>query len=274
MHRLAKFGYIWDDGVVVVRNPLLMTDVITWQMLAQPVLEGTSYFRPLVFLSWYIERQLFGLTPMVSHITNLVFFYASSLWVFAIIHNLWQGKQYRTLLASLGSLVFLCHPRNVEAVAWISGRFDVFATFFLLAGFYFFLKIQNKVYQCVLVSLFHIAALGSKEIGILMPVALFCIWMLKNHRTGQKWGDSFKLFFKNNVLILISMTIISIVYLFLRSKYASGLSHTGVTLEYIKNAYFELQLPIVTLKNILFVLHYLIMIWELGFQSLVFGFNQ
>ena len=245
----AKFGYIWDDGVVVVRNPLLMTDVITWQMLAQPVLEGTSYFRPLVFLSWYIERQLFGLTPMVSHITNLVFFYASSLWVFAIIHNLWQGKQYRTLLASLGSLVFLCHPRNVEAVAWISGRFDVFATFFLLAGFYFFLKIQNKVYQCVLVSLFHIAALGSKEIGILMPVALFCIWMLKNHRTGQKWGDSFKLFFKNNVLILISMTIISIVYLFLRSKYASGLSHTGVTLEYIKNAYFELQLPIVTLKE-------------------------
>ena len=86
----------------------------------------------------------------------------------------------------------------------------------------------------MLVSLFHIAALGSKEIGILMPVALFCIWMLKNHRTGQKWGDSFKLFFKNNVLILISMTIISIVYLFLRSKYASGLSHTGVTLDILK----------------------------------------
>lgn len=80
-YQVINFNYVWDDTIVVLRNPLLMSPELTWSLLAQPVLQGTSYFRPLVFLSWYMERQWFGLNPAISHAINIVFLYVSTLFL-------------------------------------------------------------------------------------------------------------------------------------------------------------------------------------------------
>ena len=248
-YQVINFNYVWDDTVVVLRNPLLMSPELTWSLLAQPVLPGTSYFRPLVFLSWYIERQWFGLNPAISHIINVVFLYGSTLLLFHLLRQLLSRQPNAEILAALGALVFLCHPRNVEAAAWISGRFDVFATFFLLAGLYAFVRIQKKYFRNLTVVLCHLAALASKEIGILMPIVLFCVWMLDKHQSKQPWKPVIYEFFQKNVTLLCLLLVNSIVYLYLRSQYASGMTHAGVTWNFIYQSYFVVQLPIIALKE-------------------------
>ena len=248
-YQTIHFEYVWDDAMVIARNPLLMSPKLTWSLLAQPVLPGTSYFRPLVFVSWYMERQWFGLNPAVSHIINILFFYGSVLLVFHLIQKILHHQPYAGELAALGALIFLCHPRNVEAVAWASGRFDVFATFFLLAGWYAFIQIWHKYVQIIVVMLCHLAALGSKEIGILMPIVLFCVWMLHEHRPGQPWRPVIRAFFWKNPLLILLLFIDSVAYLYIRSYYASGLTHVGVTWDFIYQNYFVLWLPAITLKE-------------------------
>ena len=248
-YQVINFNYVWDDTIVILRNPLLMSPELTWSLLAQPVLPGTSYFRPLVFLSWYMERQWFGLNPAISHIINVVFLYGSTLLLFHLLRQLLSRQPNAEVLAALGALVFLCHPRNVEAAAWISGRFDVFATFFLLAGLYAFVRIQKKYFRNLTVVLCHLAALASKEIGILMPIVLFCVWMLDKHQSKQPWKPVIYEFFQKNVTLLCLLLVNSIVYLYLRSQYASGMTHAGVTWNFIYQSYFVVQLPIIALKE-------------------------
>ncbi len=250
-YQAIYFNYVWDDTSVILRNPLLMSPELTWSLLAQPVLPGTSYFRPLAFLSWYMERQWFGLNPFVSHAVNIVFLYGSTLLVFHLIRNLLSRQPNAEGLAALGALVFLCHPRNVEAVVWISGRFDVFATFFLLAGWYAFIRIKNKNIKNLVVVVCHLAALASKEIGILMPMVLLCIWMLHEHQSKQPWKPVVCSFFQKNGILLILLTIDSIIYLYLRSRHASGMMHMGVTWEFIYQSYLVYQLPTIALKEYL-----------------------
>lgn len=251
-YQVINFNYVWDDTIVVLRNPLLMSPELTWSLLAQPVLQGTSYFRPLVFLSWYMERQWFGLNPAISHAINIVFLYVSTLFLYHLLRRLLSRQPNAEVLAALGALVFLCHPRNVEAAAWISGRFDVFATFFLLAGLYVFICIQNKYFKNLIVVLCHLAALASKEIGILMPVVLFCVWMLDKHQSKQPWKPVICEFFQKNVTLLCLLVVNSIVYLYLRSRHASGMMHMGVTWEFIYQSYLVYQLPTIALKEYLF----------------------
>lgn len=248
-YQVISFNYVWDDTIVILRNPLLMSPELTWSLLAQPVLPGTSYFRPLVFLSWYMERQWFGLNPAISHIINVVFLYGSTLLLFHLLRQLLSRQPNAEVLAALGALVFLCHPRNVEAAAWISGRFDVFATFFLLAGLYAFVRIQKKCFRNLTVVLCHLAALASKEIGILMPIVLFCVWMLDKHQSKQPWKPVIYEFFQKNVTLLCLLVVNSIVYLYLRSQYASGMTHAEVTWNFIYQSYFVVQLPIIALKE-------------------------
>ena len=248
-YQVISFNYVWDDTIVILRNPLLMSPELTWSLLAQPVLPGTSYFRPLVFLSWYMERQWFGLNPAISHIINVVFLYGSTLLLFHLLRQLLSRQPNAEVLAALGALVFLCHPRNVEAAAWISGRFDVFATFFLLAGLYAFVRIQKKCFRNLTVVLCHLAALASKEIGILMPIVLFCVWMLDKHQSKQPWKPVIYEFFQRNIILLCLLVVNSIVYLYLRSQYASGMTHVGVTWNFIYQSYFVVQLPIIALKE-------------------------
>lgn len=248
-YQVISFNYVWDDTIVILRNPLLMSPELTWSLLAQPVLPGTSYFRPLVFLSWYMERQWFGLNPAISHVINVVFLYGSTLLLFHLLRQLLSRQPNAEVLAALGALVFLCHPRNVEAAAWISGRFDVFATFFLLAGLYAFVRIQKKCFRNLTVVLCHLAALASKEIGILMPIVLFCVWMLDKHQSKQPWKPVIYEFFQRNIILLCLLVVNSIVYLYLRSQYASGMTHVGVTWNFIYQSYFVVQLPIIALKE-------------------------
>ena len=82
-----------------------------------------------------------------------------------------------------------------------------------------------------------------------MPIVLFCVWMLDKHQSKQPWKPVIYEFFQKNVTLLCLLLVNSIVYLYLRSQYASGMTHAGVTWNFIYQSYFVVQLPIIALKE-------------------------
>lgn len=65
-------GYVWDDNLLFVEKVKLVNEPLSWRILTEPVLPDTTYFRPLIFLTMYIEFHLFGQNPISSHIINLL----------------------------------------------------------------------------------------------------------------------------------------------------------------------------------------------------------
>jgi tetratricopeptide (TPR) repeat protein len=117
---------ILDDPKYVTGNPMvnkgLSLETIGWAFTTT----HTYYWKPLTWISYFADYELFGLDPFGYHATNLSLHIANSLlffWaLYAFTHSVW-----RSLFAAA---LFGLHPLHVEPVAWVSSRKDVLSGFF------------------------------------------------------------------------------------------------------------------------------------------------
>ena len=115
-------GFVWDDLLTAVPS----------RPLGEVLTQRTGmYYRPLVMLSFALDRAVWGDLPAGFHLTNLLLHVAAAglLATLAAAVGLGAG-------ASLAAaLVFLAHPVQSEAVTYVSGRTDVLCALFALLGF-------------------------------------------------------------------------------------------------------------------------------------------
>ncbi len=179
-------GFVqWDDGLLVLRNDLIQT-------LNLETLKGifTSYdpelYIPLTFLTYQIETALFGMNPLVFHLTNVLLHAANSVLVFLLLRRLLgptqRGQELSSPLTTLKfltpALLFAVHPLNAEAVVWVSARKDLLATLFSLLTILLYLR-GNSLWALLTFTL----ALLSKISAVTVPLLLvFIEW---SHRKGQ-----------------------------------------------------------------------------------------
>jgi hypothetical protein len=117
---------IWDDDTLVYGNPVVQEFSVTKAF--------TSYdpelYIPLTLLTYQIEYAIAGATPLLYHVTNLLLFMGCGVLIFLLCRQ-WSGNAW---IATALSLLFIVHPINTEAVAWVSARKDLLAGFFGLAA--------------------------------------------------------------------------------------------------------------------------------------------
>jgi hypothetical protein len=116
--------FVYDDYHTVVENPST-ADVTNIRAVVMGALT-----RPIVNLSYAVDRALWGSQPFGFHLTNLLL---HALNVFLLFH---LARRFdRSALAAFGAAsLFAVHPMMTEAVGYISGRSEVLcATFFMLA---------------------------------------------------------------------------------------------------------------------------------------------
>lgn len=137
-----------------------------------------GFFRPLFILSYLIDTRIWGARPFGFHLTNIVFHSLNAFLTFLlsgqlIDHLKLTARTKQTIALSAGAL-FLLHPSHTEAVSWISGRADIFATFFCLASVWFFLAYQRSRRGLHLgMSLVCFApALLAKESAVCLPLLI------------------------------------------------------------------------------------------------------
>lgn len=131
---VTGFGFVWDDYDYLVAPGGASGWSALWAMALRPFLDSTNYFRPLALLSLGAEQILWS-GPASSHAVNLLLHACNSILVGRLGAML--GAQLRPAARPawtglLAGTLYACHPALTEAVAWISGRFDLLATFFCL----------------------------------------------------------------------------------------------------------------------------------------------
>ncbi len=127
----------YDDSTQIVQNPSLSSLAASLKYFQSPVSfasdlrgGGTSFYRPLFWLSLAIDERLWGLNPIAFHLTNVLLHWLTGFFLFLLLRRL----HISSLSSALTSLLWICLPINSEAVAWISGRPYCLVTCFLLFG--------------------------------------------------------------------------------------------------------------------------------------------
>ncbi len=91
----------------------------------------THYYRPLATASYALDWAIGHGSPVVFHVTNLVWEAAAGLLAFFTLER-WLKNAW--LPALLAALVFVVHPTKAESVAWIAGRTDVICAVWLFVA--------------------------------------------------------------------------------------------------------------------------------------------
>jgi len=147
-------------------------------------------FRPVAFVSFYLDYRIYGFDPVGFHLTNIVIHSLNTVFLFYFLSRLSKD----VLGSFMGSLFFGLYPANVEPLAWVVGRFDSLAGFWLLVSLLLFTGSQkNGTKSNVYIffsSLAFLLSLFSKEtalsaIFIFIPLTV----MLRNGDggTNRRW---------------------------------------------------------------------------------------
>lgn len=145
--------------------------------------------RPLAGLSYYANYVMSGQTPGPYHVTNVLLHAGVAVLVFFIVRravqfagSLREGWPPDLIAATCGA-VFLLHPIQAEAVAYIAGRSDVLSTLFAYAALAVFLRFRRPAIgmgAVAAVLLLSLAALLSKQQAVALPAALVIIDLVWN----------------------------------------------------------------------------------------------
>jgi hypothetical protein len=155
--------FVYDDHHTVVDNPSIarVSDI-------RAVVLG-AVTRPLVNVSYAVDRALWGTAPFGFHATNVALHAASVALLFCVA----RGFGLRTLAAFSAAALLAVHPMMSEAVGYISGRSEVLcAALFMLALLCGSRWVKEPghagAYAAATVG-FWLAALAAKETAAVFP---------------------------------------------------------------------------------------------------------
>ena len=170
-------NFIWDDAGLIkdnvyIRNWSGLSQVFTKNIWAG-IGEGSNVYRPFQMVTYIVDYSLWKLNVHGYHFTNILLHILAALAFYWLVNVLFNNR----ILALFSSLIFICHPVQVEAVSYISGRADPLVTIFILISFVFYLKFlqTKKIAVWVMMLLSFIFALLSRENALILP-ALFILY--------------------------------------------------------------------------------------------------
>jgi tetratricopeptide (TPR) repeat protein len=117
----------YDDPDYLTENPVVQAG-LTWAGVkyAFTTLAYVSNWHPLVWLSFMLDCQLFGLNAGWLHLVNVFFHAVNAVLLFLLLLRLTSAFWQSAFIAAL----FAWHPLRVESVAWVTERKDVLFLFF------------------------------------------------------------------------------------------------------------------------------------------------
>ena len=128
---------------------------------------GDGFFRPLGFVSFALNARWSGADAVGWHAGSLALHSANCVLVLLIARRLGAS----IAAAGFAGALFAVHGIHPEAVAWIAGRFDLMATFFLLSGLLLFTMGGGVGWHVAALSCFTVAAL-TKESAFIFPLLI------------------------------------------------------------------------------------------------------
>lgn len=161
-------------------DSLLNSDGLTLRDIFLPRSAGGGYYRPLIGLSFYLDRMLWLLDERMLHLENLLLHLCNALLVFLLARMIITEERRKDSLAPLlAGILFGVHPLATESVNWISGRTDLLAGLFVLASSLMLLRYRSHGRPLFLAAAGFLFLLGilSKEVAVALVLAVpFLLW--------------------------------------------------------------------------------------------------
>ena len=197
---LLAFGRSLTQDFAPLDDDLLITQNLAIRGMTPEHLKTifTTYdpelYIPVTFVSYQLNYMIAGLEPWIYHLTNIALHAGNAMlvmWVIFLLMRICTGK---ACLAPtiFGGLLFVVHPLNTEAVAWLAGRKDLLSAFFFLGAWGMYIKYLERkgkaclaptATYCLSISFFTLALL-SKVMAATLPAILILTDILIERR---KW---------------------------------------------------------------------------------------
>ncbi|MBI5118130.1 tetratricopeptide repeat protein [Candidatus Poribacteria bacterium] len=220
--------FVWDDRILIVDNHLIEN----WRNLPsffsrsffeledEGMLQG-GYYRPFILLTYVADYAIWGLRAVGYHLTNILTHSLNVLLFFHFFRSLTQNHNARNgpalaagaqcatpLQATLhqddgcgtasasffGALLYAVSPVHTNAVTYITGRTDLFATFFFLLSLMSYRVFSRSSERRSLLHLFGSLVFFSlsllcKESTVILPliVVLYDVCFVGRFKKGIAW---------------------------------------------------------------------------------------
>jgi protein O-mannosyl-transferase len=218
------FAYVYDDRLLFIANPALR---MGWESLANvgmPIIQGTTYFRPVVLSTFVAEFTLFDAVPAISKGINLALHLANCVLLallvrrsvqFAVqgVDTLRRSFTYSSL-PIVAVLFYATHPSLIESVAWVSGRFDLLVTLFSLSTILVAMVPTIRLGRRLLICLLLALALLSKEMAATLPILVV---LFRAATCNQLSWLSLRAWYVSERNLLVSMFVVCALYVALRA---------------------------------------------------------
>jgi tetratricopeptide (TPR) repeat protein len=210
--QVHHFGFVnFDDNIYITENSHIQSGItpkgICWAFT-------TRYFElwnPLVWLSFMLDYQFYGLNAGGYHVTNLILHILSTLLLFWLFNRMTKALWKSAFIAAF----FALHPLHVESVAWIAERKDVLSAFFwiLTLCLYVYYTEKPAIKRYLFILLTFSLALLSKPMVVTLPIIMILLdyWPLKRFETQK--GNAFLWQVKEKLPLFVMSLVLVIITL-------------------------------------------------------------
>ena len=158
--------FLFDDTYLPMNVP-------SWMNL--PLSTWISGVRPLLMFSYWTNYHSAGSDTAQYHAWNVFFHFLNAALVYFIVRKLLDFAAAPSIFALFAAGLFLLHPVQTEAVAYIAGRSDSLSAVFFLAAFALFLYRRSQAITWPVaagVLILFGAAMLTKENTVVLPALL------------------------------------------------------------------------------------------------------
>jgi len=206
-----KSDFVWDDVEVIQKyHQTFKTSNISKILVPEETeYKRQKYYRPVVFSSIVLDYEIWGLSPLGYHLSNIIFNSISTVLLYFLILILLgafnSSKKYPIALFS--SLLFALYPMHVESVSWVAARTDVLCGLFFFLAFIFHLFSFGNLWILILTAVSFSLALLSKEVALVFPVVAIVFDLLSRQFKSPK-----------NLLRYFVYVALVFLYIYLRGR--------------------------------------------------------
>jgi len=238
-----KNGFVWDDVYSFFSNPMYRDPANIYKALTGALIYQQNYFRPLPVLSFLIQIHVFDMSAARMHLVSVMLhLFNTSMVMLVTAKYLNEGNRRRVYFTSaFVGLVYGLHPAMIEPVSFISSRFDMMLTSFLLAALFADVRIRNQWWRASVVGVLFLLAALCKEMALGFALALPFFHLFRSNPEKLSFREFLKTSQSNgNLKVYLALLISGLVYLFLRYKalgviYSASYDTSGIKLSILQH---------------------------------------
>src|SRR5438093_11456492 len=170
VYRSVVSAYFFDDDFQWL--------VGSWSFTARQLVaiaDANHFYRPIIDLYFAVATPLFGGSPTLFHVANILLHAANGLIVLALV----RACSGNDIYASLTALFFVIQPADVDTVAWVSALAEAIGAFLGCLALLWFLRYRREgrhVWHVLSVVVFVLALLSHVSSVVFLVLMILVDW--------------------------------------------------------------------------------------------------